>query len=221
IWASGMPDFYTGWDYDGLDRAVAVKDYSGGVTNAIRYDAAGRRAGVDHGLGGVPVSTTAYGYDGAGRLHTQGQDLAGTSADQSTTLGYNSASQLVSEARANDAYAFTRAANVARTYGVNGLNQYTGAGPAGAQSPFGYDANGNLTDTPAADGGTTHYTYDTENRLVQAATSGGSSGTSTVSLAYDPDGRLWQVSAPSGTTRFVYDGDRRILEYDGSGTIIR
>jgi hypothetical protein len=117
---------------------VAVRGYTGAVTNAIRYDAAGRRAALDQGLGGGGVSSTAYGYDGAGRLQTQSDDLAGASGDQSTTFGYNPASQLVSEARASGAYASTRAANAQRTYGVNGLNQYTGAGPAGAQSPFGY-----------------------------------------------------------------------------------
>ena len=68
------------------------------------------------------------------------------------------------------------------------------------------------------DGGTTHYTYDAENRLVQATTSGASTGSSIVNLAYDPNGRLWQVSAPSGTRRLEYDGDRLIQEYDGAGT---
>jgi RHS repeat-associated protein len=29
-----------------------------------------------------------------------------------------------------------------------------------------------------------------------------------------PNGRLWQASGPSGTRRFVYDGDRLVEEYD-------
>ena len=73
---------------------------------------------------------------------------------------------------------------------------------------FTYDANGNLKSD-----GSTSFVYDAENRLVSA------SGAKTASLAYDPLGRLWQVSGgTAGTTRFVYDGDRLVEEYDGAGT---
>jgi RHS repeat-associated protein len=96
--------------------------------------------------------------------------------------------------------------SINRGYSVNGLNQYTASGP----NALSYDANGNLT----GDGGTT-YVYDAENRLVSA------SGGRTATLSYDPLGRLWQVSAPSGTTRFLYDGDRLIQEYDVAGTLLR
>jgi hypothetical protein len=44
------------------------------------------------------------------------------------------------------------------------------------------------------------------------------SGARTASLSYDPLGRLWQTSGgTAGTTRFLYDGDRLVIEYDGSG----
>jgi RHS repeat-associated protein len=56
--------------------------------------------------------------------------------------------------------------------------------------------------------------YDAENRLVRA------SGATSATLAYDPLGRLWQVSGGSGTTRFVYDGDRLVAEYNSSGAIL-
>jgi uncharacterized protein RhaS with RHS repeats len=48
------------------------------------------------------------------------------------------------------------------------------------------------------------------------------SGAKTLSLAYDPLGRLWQTSSAAvGTTRFVYDGDRLVQEFDGSGNLLR
>ena len=47
------------------------------------------------------------------------------------------------------------------------------------------------------------------------------SGATNATLAYDPVGRLWQVSGGSGTTRFVYDGDRLIAEYNGAGSLLR
>jgi RHS repeat-associated protein len=40
-------------------------------------------------------------------------------------------------------------------------------------------------------------------------------------LAYGPLGRLWQVTSPTGTTRFLYDGDKLAIEYDGAGTVLR
>ena len=55
------------------------------------------------------------------------------------------------------------------------------------------------------------YGYDVENRLV------GDVGAD-ATLAYDPLGRLFQVvGRPSGTTRFLYDGDALVAEYDGAG----
>lgn len=90
---------------------------------------------------------------------------------------------------------------------MNGLNQYTSAGPAS----FTYDANGNLQ----GDGSWT-YTWDVENRLVKAV-----QGATTVNLAYDPLGRLYQTDkGTSGTTtNFVYDADALALEYDDRGDV--
>jgi RHS repeat-associated protein len=47
------------------------------------------------------------------------------------------------------------------------------------------------------------------------------SGARNASLAYDPLGRLYQVTSGANTTRFVYDGDRLIAEYNGAGTLLR
>jgi hypothetical protein len=83
------------------------------------------------------------------------------------------ASQIVERTNANDLYASNTAYTVDRACGVNGLNQYTSAGPA----TFSYDANGNLTTD-----GSTSFVYDGEDRLVSA------SGGRNAALAYDPLG---------------------------------
>jgi RHS repeat-associated protein len=59
--------------------------------------------------------------------------------------------------------------------------------------------------------GATAFTYDVENRLVAA------SGARNAALRYDPLGRLYEVAGASGTTRFLYDGDALVAEYDAAG----
>ena len=191
---------YLSYDYDPAGRLTAIRENGGAVVAAFTYDSATRPSQAL-----FAGATTSYGYDGVSRLSSLTHDLAGAGSDQSLTLGYNAASQIVTRASANDAYASNTAYAVNRSYSVNGLNQYTAAGPA----MFGYDANGNLTSD-----GTRTFTYDAENRLVAA--SGG------VALAYDPLGRLFQTAGGSaGTTQFLYDGDELIAEYGTAGTLLR
>lgn len=172
------------------------------------YDALGRnqrlyRWGAGYNWG----SSTDFAYDAASRPVADSLDFVNTSNNVYSTYAYNPASQLVSRWSNTDAYAYQGYVNVNRAYTTNGLNQYVSAGPAS----FAYDANGNLTWD-----GSSSYAYDVENRLIQ------SSGVRNVNLAYDPLGRLWQVSGgPSGTTRFVYDGDALVAEYDQWGTMLR
>jgi RHS repeat-associated protein len=165
------------------------------------YDAFGRQSTVTNGS-----SYTDYAYDILSRIKGITHRFTGDAGNLVTSLGYNPVSQIVSQARDNDDYAFTGSLPVSRNYNVNGLNQYSNAGGVN----FGYDANGNLT----SDGGST-FTYDTENRLLSA------SGATTASLSYDPLGRLWQIAGAQSTTQFLYDGSLRIAEYDTAGTVLR
>jgi RHS repeat-associated protein len=198
--------------YDGLDRMstanwVSKDGLTPGQFMVITYDGFGRRTNTNRAS-----SHTGYAYDGVGRLSSLNQRFAGGAGNANESFGYNPASQIITHAKDNDAYVFTGDANVSRSYAVNGLNQYTAAGPA----TFSYDANGNLT----GDGVNT-YTYDVENRLI------GRSGGAEAALFYDPLGRLAATNgaphlAGSGAvTRFLYDGDALVAEYDGAGTLAR
>jgi RHS repeat-associated protein len=147
-----------------------------------------------------------FSFDPMGRLSSLAQDAAGTVSDLTIGQSFNPASQIVQQTRSNDAYSWTGAVAVNRAYTTNGLNQYTAAGSA----TFTYDANGNLT----SDGSTT-FVYDIENRLVSA------SGAKTASLVYDPMGRLFETSGTGTTTRFLYDGDELVAEYDSASIMAR
>jgi RHS repeat-associated protein len=202
---TGDSGYWAGFAYDMLGRMSAYKEGGSIPVVSFGYDPAGRRSSLSTGWSGT-TSGVAYGYDPLGRLTGLTHDLAGSGSDQALTFGYNPAGQIVSRTSSNDAYASNTAQSVSRAYTANELNQYTAAGPA----TFSYDANGNLTSD-----GANNYVYDEENRLV------GASGDHSAALSYDPLGRLWQVTGASGTTRFLYDGDRLITEYDGSGNPLR
>ncbi len=199
----GMVTLYYNYAHDAQRRPVSVTFPNGSALAGWSYDAQGRAASQSR----FGTAVTGYGYDGASRLSSLTHDLAGASADLALGFAYNPAGQIVSRSRDNDAYASNTAYDVTRAYSVNGLNQYTAAGPA----TFAYDANGNLTSD-----GSTSFTYDVENRLVSA------SGARTAALLYDPLGRLFQTSGgTAGVTQFLYDGDDLVAEYDGAGARLR
>jgi RHS repeat-associated protein len=192
---------YFTYEFDAGGAPTAVKENGGLGLGVFSYDAQGRRQQQS-----LPGAATSYGYDAPSRLQSLGHDLAGTGSDHTATFAYNAASQVITRTASNDAYAWTGAYDVTRSYSVNGLNQYTAAGPAS----FAYDGNGNLTSD-----GSTSFVYDAENRLVSA------SGAKNATLAYDPLGRLFQTSGGGVTTQFLYDGDELVAEYDGAGSLLK
>lgn len=186
--------------FDGLDRMTVMARGGIGIAG-YTYNNRGLRSQIGSG------SWTYFAYDAVGRLNGLNQDIAGASYDVNYTYGYNPASQMVTRTTSNDGYVYTGDVNVNRGYAVNGLNQYTVAGPAS----FSYDANGNLTGD-----GSNAYVYDVENRLVQA------SGSTNATLRYDPLGRLFMsTDGVNFFTRYLYDGDELVAEYDYNHALLR
>lgn len=191
--------------YDAAGRLIRICENiitctTDAAVETFSYDSHGRRAGAL-----LTGAATIYDYDLISRLSSLTHNLTGTVADQTFTLGYNPASQIVTRNSSNVAYATAPAPEGTRSYTVNGLNQYTAIGNVAPA----YDANGNLT----ADGAS-NFSYDAENHLVTAI------GTKTATLSYDPLGRLMRTSGGSaGTRQFLYDGDKLIAEYDGNGAL--
>jgi RHS repeat-associated protein len=197
------PDFvFFSYLFDGLDRPVFLFE-NGMVWHIIApYTPEGAPSLHLLSNGGIRL----FGYDGLQRPSANAYMFA-ASPGVAWTFARNAAGQIASIARDNDAYAWPGAYTVNRAYTTNGLNQYSAAGSA----TFGYDANGNLTSD-----GTNTFTYDVENRLV-----GRTASTGNATLSYDPLGRLYQVTGGGNTTRFLYDGDALVAEYDASGAMTR
>jgi RHS repeat-associated protein len=95
-------------------------------------------------------------------------------------------------------------------YSYNASNDLT----SNSNGSYTYDADGNtLTDASGKS-----YTWDFENRLVQAIVPGTNAGTTT--FKYDPFGRRIQKSGPLGTTNYLYDGMSLIEETDTNGVVV-
>lgn len=186
-------------DILGRIESIAVNGTAGIIQ--MQYNAQGALSQVKRGItGGVWGAPTTYSYDGLSRLIALTHDVS-NAYDVTYGYSYNPASQIVSQTRNNDSYAYTGSLNVDRNYARNGLNQYSSAGPA----TFTYDSNGNLISD-----GTNSFSYDPENRMVTA--SGG------WVLTYDPLGRLWQ-NTPGGIdgSQMLWDGDELVDEYGLTG----
>ncbi|HXM68678.1 MAG TPA: RHS repeat-associated core domain-containing protein [Candidatus Acidoferrum sp.] len=96
------------------------------------------------------------------------------------------------------------------SYSYNTSNELT----ANSLGSYSYDANGNTL----SDASGKSYTWDFENRMVQAVVPGTNGGTTT--FKYDPFGRRIQKSGPLGTTNYLYDGDDLLSELDVSGNFL-
>jgi RHS repeat-associated protein len=229
--------------YDGFGRPASSSTNMGGVTRTLTYlhDRNGNRLRITHpdgvwfdtsydglnrpyylylnGTGAIVVSnyyphgglyalghgtSTIWGYDGVQRPDWMIHYFNGGAGNVLWSYWHNAAGQLSQVARDNDAFAWTGHYAVNRAYTTNGLNQYAAAGSA----TFQYDANGNLTSD-----GTRTFGYDIENRMISTSTG--------ATLSYDPLGRLYQVTGGGNTTRFLYDGDALVAEYNAAGTMLR
>lgn len=172
-----------------------------GLLASYAYDNLGRRGSLTRGNGVV----TTFGYDGASRLNALTQNLTGTANDLTLGFTFNPASQISQRSQSGTAYDPPAPANSNVAYTPDGLNRYANVGGVS----FTYDDRGNLT----GDGART-FGYDLENRLLSVG------GSASMSLAYDPVGRLRQTIASSTTTDFLYDGDTLRAEYNGA-TLLR
>ena len=192
------------YTYDLAGRVLSVSDTSPSVVSVV--PPAGSPGGVRY--------TTDYTYDQLNRMTGVTWDNAAVQtapAAASVTFDhtYNKVNQRTFQtATDNSWWLYPTAVASTVSYTPNDLNQYTSVGTV---TPS-YDGNGNLTGD-----GTFTYGYDGENRLISATAAG-----VTASYAYDSQGRRKQKTVNGTKTVFVSEGDREVLEYDGTtGQILR
>ncbi len=195
---------YFTFNYDQLSRPNRIKDENGQTLINHDFDNQGRLSDlIRYSL----APDDSFSYDAAQRLDGITIDHPTSSWDVDYDFAFNPASQLATEVRDNDVFAFGDHSTVDVDYTANPLNQYSTVDG----TTYSYDKNGNLTSD-----GTFTFVYDYANRLVSRE-----DGTDEVTLRYDPLGRLYEVEDDNGDKRrLYYDGADLIMEYDGTGTIL-
>jgi RHS repeat-associated protein len=176
------------------------------------YDPLSRRTNLAFDGGGA----MAYTYSPGSDLLTLDHSIPGTGSVPHYTLTYTSAHQLLSEASSDSTYVWQPSAATTDSYtAANKLNQYPSWTAQGSSlQSFTYDLNGNLT-SGSINGASWAYTYDQENRLINAVTGAGVNAV----YAYDPLGRRnHKIGTGVTETYFLDDVTDEIAEYDATGT---
>ncbi len=211
-------DVLAEYAYDDLSRRTELT-LGNGASVVYEYDLGNRLTKLTNHISSTEAISFEYAdYDKVGNRLS-----ARTNADPSEVYTYDNRYQLTS-VDYNDGtfsvYGYDKLGN--RTtendgsithYFSNSLNQYTAVSSTGLN----YDANGNLTGLD----GHTYYDYDCENRLTHVVDQ---NGDSVATYAYDYLGRRIQkivYGNANAVTKYAYDGDQVIAEYDGSDNLLR
>jgi len=191
------PDgFYLTYAYDNAGGLTSIKENNLLTLVNYTYDTLGKVSALSR----ANNKTTYLGYDGIGRL--DGLHHVGIN---DTRLDYNPASQISNRITTSIDYQIKVPSIAQEDYATNELNQYETVG----SKNLSYDNNGNLT---SFDGWT--YTYDTHNRLTAA-----NANSKSLSLEYDPTGRLAKTTYNGTANNYLYDGDELVAEYNSSGVM--
>ncbi|MEO1656987.1 MAG: RHS repeat-associated core domain-containing protein [Pseudomonadota bacterium] len=195
---------HVGYEYNTGGQMTAIKENGATSLVTYAYDSQGRLTTVGRGN----TTSTHYEWDQQQRLSAYRHDLHGTANDQRVELDYNPAGQITQRSNNNSNWE-SSLAPLARDITHNSVNQINTFKVAGGSTRnFTYDFNGNLTHD-----GTRGYIYDDANRLTGVG--------SNFDLEYDALGRLSKTTHGSSETRYLYDGNRLVAEYNASGTLLR
>lgn len=209
--------------YPNGDRTSYDYDKAGRLLNLLHKNKAGRVISSNSHTHDQTVNrlsntsqekSVSYQYDAIYRLT---QALSSTPGNSSNTSGRGdgipNATQQQKESYFYDAVGNRLASERRAAYVYNQANQLVANGGS-----YQYDQNGNLIQKTTSEG-TTNYEWDYENRLVKVTTPDGT----VAEFAYDPFGRrIAKKVTESGTstsTRYFYDNQNILFEYDDGGAI--
>lgn len=160
------------------------------------------------------LNNNTYTYDNVGNKLSK-QDSVG-----SHSYSYDNTYQLIQAiyppeaGKPNETFAYDQVGNRNNTT-VDAANKLLQDSNASYQ----YDNNGNRYIKTQSDGIITYYSYDYEGRLTRVETQK-PSGTTVAVYKYDPLGRRIEKNVDGTITKYLYDNEDIIAEYDGNGNLI-
>jgi RHS repeat-associated protein len=185
------------YGYDNLLRLTSITDSpTAGTTRTTTfgYDLAGNQTTVTDPLG----HTTTSAYDARDRLISQ-QDPAGGGTTRYT---YDAASRLTS---------VTDPVGNLTSYRYDGANRVVSqVDPKAATTAYTYDLVDNLKTVVDRDGRTTSYGYDADNRRNAEQWITGGSTTYSMTVTYDPGGRVTGIADNNSQYSYGYDYANRM-----------
>ncbi|MBI4354932.1 MAG: hypothetical protein HY597_00595 [Candidatus Omnitrophica bacterium] len=207
--------------YDKLDRRATLT-HANNVVATYSFDNASQLVGLVHQLGTNPALALAnYTYDNVGNRLT-------ASSNQPSAISnytYDALNRLTSATHptlppesftydgvGNRLTAISNQQSAISNYLYDTANRLLDDGTL----TYTYDNNGNrLTAISNQQSAVSNYLYDADNQLTGITFPDGSQAT----YAYDALGRRIQKTVNGTATRFVYDNEDLLMEYDGTNTL--
>ena len=200
------------YSYNSLNR-VNTEEFSNGSRRIYSYNNNGGLLRIQHlDSNGNEIYSQNNIFDGTGKL------ISKETIDGTISYSYDKIGQLISAISSNqEIFSYDSSGNRLLTlhtnnWAYNNRNQLTEVGNISLT----YDANGNTIAKSDTSGDTT-YSYDSKNKLVRVEFSDGN----ITSFKYDIKGRRIEKNHNGKITKYLYDGNLIIAEYDGTGNLVR
>ncbi|MFH1492917.1 MAG: FG-GAP-like repeat-containing protein [Candidatus Omnitrophota bacterium] len=214
----------TKYVYDSLNRLIDITDALDQNLAHFNYDELSRRTGLNLANG----TTSSYAYDLASRLvsldsysytyDNAGNRLTMTDSDGTHNYTYDDIYRLTNASHPQpenpaENYAYDSVGNRNPTnYTYDDANRLL----EDDEYTYSYDDNGNLTSkTNKSTLQITTYTYNLENQLIRI----NFPNLTSAQYTYDGLGRRIEKNVNGTITRYVYDNEDIIAEYDGINTL--
>ncbi len=195
--------YYIEQVFDEIHRLTDIKlNGSGSAALHFDYDPLSRRTALTYENG----TSVSYSHE----MDDDLEQLIHTFTGSSVTFDYdfNTIHQLIGQSVSDDQFLWHPSSGGTVSYGTaDALNHYPTVGGLSQA----YNNNGCLTDNGVWDFG-----FDTVDQLISAT-----DGITSVSYLYDPAGRQLQKNVGGTKTNYLYDGNQRVADYDGTGTLLQ